>query len=106
MDVDRQTGRIVGVDHHRTECCFALGRFHAGRRHLACESLDGDFLLVANDGIVVAAHAEISHVTCPAGEYLGVRRRNMRVGADDNRDPPVEEMPHRHFLARCLAMKI
>src|SRR5690606_26498289 len=78
----------------------------AAARQTGGEAAQRLFLVVADDGVVVAAAAGVRLIGRAAGQDLGVRRRNVGVGADHQAGAAVAEVAHAHLLAGRLGVHV
>src|SRR5690606_24569131 len=85
----------------RPRCCLETAAGNAGE-----ETVERLFLVHAERGIVISAHAGIRDVTGAAIENLMVSRRAMRVRADHRARPAVDKVPETHLFRCRLGMEI
>ena len=84
----------------------ARRRLEPRGRDFAQEAVERLVLVHADDGIVVAGHADVGDEGGAARQDLMVGGRRMRMGADHEARAAVAEMAHRLLLAGRLAMEV
>src|SRR5712671_2377495 len=103
-DALRQPGCVVRLHRDRTERRFAHRGLEFPRRNTPNEPIHRFVLVHADDGIVIAGHADIGQESRAAWQDPVIGGRNMGMRADDEARTPVAEVPHCLLLARGLAM--
>lgn len=97
---------VIGFNIHTTYRGRTICRFKPARRHLRDEFADRVFFFHADDGIKVAAHANIGLIGRAIWQDLGISGRHMGVRAQNKRCPPVTMVPKSHLFRRGFGMKI
>ena len=105
-NTQRQAGRVVGLDRKRAQGGRAVGGLELAGRDAAHEALQRLGLVHADDGVVVAGHADVGHERGTARQHAMVGGRHVRVGAHHQARTAIAKMPHRLLLARRLAMDV
>ena len=103
---EREPGRVVGLDRDRAQRRRPVRGLELARRDAAHEALQRLGLVHADDGIVVAGHADIGDERGAARQHAMIGGLHMGVGADHEARAAVAEMAHRLLLARRLAMDV
>lgn len=70
------------------------------------KAAQGFVLFHPDYGIIVTTHSRIGLISRSTRQNLGIGSGDMAVGTNNTTDAPIGEMPHGHFLACGLAMKI
>src|SRR6478752_4511798 len=80
-DLARKTRHVVGLNGKGTQCCRASGRLEFRARQFAQESIERFVLVHADDGVVIASHADIRHKgrAIRQDPVIGCRRMRVRT---------------------------
>src|SRR5690606_10666204 len=105
-DAQREPRLRIRLDSHAAERGLPLGRREAVLWHPGEEAVQRLLGIHADDGVEVAAHAGIGHQLGATAKDAVIGRRNVRVGADDEADAAVEEVPHGLNLRGRLGVKV
>ena len=101
-----EPGGIVGFDSDRAQRRRAHCRLEFGGGNLAQEAAERLVLDHADDGIVIAGHADVGDEGGATRQNLVIGSRRMGVGADNKARAPIDEMSHRLLLARGLGVQV
>src|SRR5690606_14461325 len=97
---------VISLDEDAADGGRTAGRGVAPAGQTGGEAAQRLFLVVADDGVVVAAAARVGLIGRAVGQDLGVRRRDVGVGADDQTGAAVAEVAHAHLLAGRLGVHV
>src|SRR5690606_25812767 len=106
LHADSQAGAIVGLDVDAADGGGAVGGGVAAAGEAGGEAPQGLFLVVADDGVVVAAAPGVGLVGGAARQDLAVGGRDVGVGADHEAGAAVAEMAHGHLLGGRLGVHV
>uniref|UniRef100_A0A0N4ZJH1 Phenol hydroxylase n=1 Tax=Parastrongyloides trichosuri TaxID=131310 RepID=A0A0N4ZJH1_PARTI len=106
LDPLGQAGAVVGLNEDAADGGRAAGGGVAPARQPGGETAQRLFLVVADDGVIVAAAASIGLIGSAAGQYLRVGSRDVGVGADHQARAAVAEVAHAHLLAGRLGVHV
>src|SRR5215831_3195042 len=105
-DAERQPRTLVSLDQNGAERRLARSRLEPPQGNAGREPAERLLRSHADDGIVVAGHADIGYKGCPSREDPVVSARRVGVGSDNEACSSVAKVSGGVLLAGRLAMKV